>query len=106
MIATRAGRRSRSVRTTHTRRRVHARGGFRVLAPPQVGRTPGISCEAVAACDRGGAGMRRHLRPSAACGARVAEGPITERKAATSYAEDLLGRQAPEVVAPSVETTR
>ncbi len=35
-----------------------------------------------------------------------AEGPITERKAATSYAEDLFGRQAPEVVAPSVETTR
>jgi phospholipid/cholesterol/gamma-HCH transport system ATP-binding protein len=35
-----------------------------------------------------------------------AEGPITARKAATSYAEDLLGRYAPEVVAPSVETTR
>jgi hypothetical protein len=25
----------------------------------------------VPACDRGGAGIRRHLRPSAACGARV-----------------------------------
>ncbi len=35
-----------------------------------------------------------------------AEGPITERKAATSYAEDLFGRHAPDVVAPSVETTR
>jgi len=37
----------------------------------RVRRTPGISCEAVPACCRGGAGMRRHLRPSAACGARV-----------------------------------
>src|SRR5512141_2120884 len=34
-------------------------------------RTPGISCEAVPACCRGGAGIRRHLRPSAACGAKV-----------------------------------
>ena len=30
-----------------------------------------MSCEAVPACCRGGAGIRRHLRPSAACGARV-----------------------------------
>ena len=30
-------------------------------ASPQVGRTPGISCEAVPACCRGGAGMRRHV---------------------------------------------
>ncbi len=37
----------------------------------KVHRTPGISCEAVPACCRGGAGMRRHLRLSAACGARV-----------------------------------
>ena len=36
-----------------------------------VRRTPGISCEAVPACCRGGAGIRRHLRLSAACGARV-----------------------------------
>jgi hypothetical protein len=32
---------------------------------------PGMSCEAVPASDRDGAGMRRHLRSSAACGARV-----------------------------------
>ena len=35
-----------------------------------VSRTPGISCEAVpASMPLAGAGMRRHLRPSAACGA-------------------------------------
>jgi hypothetical protein len=33
--------------------------------------TPGISCEAVPASERDGLGMRRHLHPSAACGARV-----------------------------------
>jgi len=33
--------------------------------------TPGISCEAVPASVLAGAGMRRHLRLSAACGARV-----------------------------------
>src|SRR5512147_3209389 len=38
---------------------------------PLVHRTPGISCEAVPASIRAGAGIRRHLRPSAACGARV-----------------------------------
>ena len=40
-------------------------------ASPQVGRTPGISCEAVPASMLAGAGMRGHLRLSAACGARV-----------------------------------
>lgn len=36
-----------------------------------------------------------------------AEGPITERRAATSYAEDLLGRSAPVALpGPSVEPTR
>lgn len=35
-----------------------------------------------------------------------AEGPITERRAATNYAEDLLGGTAPEVVTPSLEATR
>ena len=36
-----------------------------------------------------------------------AEGPITRRKAATNYAEDLLGEIEPEVVeGPSVEPTR
>jgi len=37
----------------------------------KVCRTPGISCEAVPASNLAGAGMRRHLQPSAACGARV-----------------------------------
>jgi hypothetical protein len=46
---------------------VERSGGFVSV----VGRTPGISCEAVPASERTGAGMRRHLRPSAACGARV-----------------------------------
>ena len=45
------GRRSRSVRTTQAKRRVRARVGFHVLSPPQVGRTPGISCEAVPASE-------------------------------------------------------
>jgi hypothetical protein len=31
---------------------------------PLVRRTPGISCEAVPACCRDGAGMRRHVRTS------------------------------------------
>ena len=57
------GRRSRSVRTTQAKRRVRARVGFHVLSPPQVGRTPGISCEAVPASDPAGAGMRRHVHP-------------------------------------------
>ncbi|MBL9031223.1 MAG: ABC transporter ATP-binding protein [Phycisphaerae bacterium] len=35
-----------------------------------------------------------------------AEGPITKRRAATNYADDLLGGVAVEVVAPSVEATR
>ena len=35
-----------------------------------------------------------------------AHGPITERKAATSYAEDLLGRYADAPIVRSVETTR
>ena len=36
-----------------------------------------------------------------------AEGPITRRKAATNYAEDLLGEVEPEVgEGPSVEPTR
>ena len=71
-MAPKVGRRSRSVRTTHAKRRVRARVGFRVLSPPQVGRTPGISCEAVpASMPLTGAGIRRHLRLSAACGARV-----------------------------------
>lgn len=35
-----------------------------------------------------------------------AEGPITERRAATNYADDLLGQATPPPVAPSVETTR
>ena len=35
-----------------------------------------------------------------------ADGPITERRAATNYAEDLLGGVRPEVVTPSVEATR
>lgn len=35
-----------------------------------------------------------------------AHGPITERRAATSYAEDLLGRATSAPFAPSVETTR
>jgi phospholipid/cholesterol/gamma-HCH transport system ATP-binding protein len=37
-----------------------------------------------------------------------ADGPITERRAATSYADDLLGSSldAPAPVVPSVETTR
>ena len=40
--------------------------------PAHVCRTPGISCEAVpASMPLTGAGIRRHLRPSAACGARV-----------------------------------
>ena len=40
--------------------------------PPLVRRTPGISCEAVpASMPLTGAGIRRHLRLSAACGARV-----------------------------------
>jgi hypothetical protein len=40
------GRRSRSVRASRVARRVHARGGSRVLNSPQVGRTPELSCEA------------------------------------------------------------
>ncbi|MFN0131005.1 MAG: ABC transporter ATP-binding protein [Phycisphaerales bacterium] len=35
-----------------------------------------------------------------------AEGPITKRRAATNYADDLLGDSAPSVFAPSVEATR
>jgi phospholipid/cholesterol/gamma-HCH transport system ATP-binding protein len=35
-----------------------------------------------------------------------AEGPITERRAKTNYAEDLLGQVIAAPVAPSVETTR
>jgi phospholipid/cholesterol/gamma-HCH transport system ATP-binding protein len=35
-----------------------------------------------------------------------AEGPITERRAATSYADDLLGETLPPPVARSVEATR
>ena len=35
-----------------------------------------------------------------------ADGPITERRAATNYAEDLLGGIAPASVTPSVESTR
>lgn len=35
-----------------------------------------------------------------------AEGPITERRAATSYADDLLGQPVPPPVARSVEATR
>jgi hypothetical protein len=34
------------------------------VSPPLDHRTPGISCEAVPAFDRGGAGMRRHLNKS------------------------------------------
>ncbi len=41
-----------------------------LAAPLSVRPTPGISCEAVPAFGRGGAGMRRHRRLSAACGAR------------------------------------
>src|SRR5512142_2355674 len=41
------------------------------MPPHRRSRTPGISCEAVPASIRDGAGMRRHLRLSAACGARV-----------------------------------
>ena len=37
----------------------------------RVGLTRGISCEAVPAAVVDFAGMRRHLRPNAACGARV-----------------------------------
>jgi hypothetical protein len=62
-MATKVRRRSRSVRTNHAKRRVRARVGFRVLSPPQVGRTPGISCEAVPASDVASAGMRRHVHP-------------------------------------------
>jgi hypothetical protein len=47
------------------------RSGHPVTSHHRVRRTPGISCEAVPAFCRGGAGMRRHLRLSAACGARV-----------------------------------
>ena len=60
------GRRSRSVRIIQAKRRVRARVAFHVLPPPQVGRTPGISCEAVPAPNRGVAGMRRHLNESRA----------------------------------------
>lgn len=35
-----------------------------------------------------------------------AEGPITDRKTATNYAEDLLGMPMPRVTAPSVMSTR
>ena len=35
-----------------------------------------------------------------------ADGPITERKAASSYADDLLGGVDPSAVLPSVEPTR
>ena len=49
-----------------------AEAGVRsVRTHSRVRRTPGISCEAVPASDPAGAGIRRHLRPSAACGARV-----------------------------------
>ena len=39
----------------------------RILAPATVRRTPGISCEAVPASCRCGAGMRRHLHAGTAC---------------------------------------
>jgi hypothetical protein len=35
-----------------------------------------------------------------------AEGPITDRRAKTHYADDLLGEVTEAPVAPSVETTR
>jgi len=45
-------------------RRVHTRDGFRFVVPATRSRTPGISCEAVPASIRAGAGMRRHVRTS------------------------------------------
>jgi hypothetical protein len=66
-------------------------------APPHVRRTPGISCEAVpASMPSTGAGIRRHLRLSAACGARVG--------AAESFVSFIPLFDGPVIATPTLAT--